>query len=479
MFTPIETQTERYNNSFEQMPQSRGLEYRSIAYVAAGLDLIFLVGASGLGFAGYEYIAFGSVPDPSPVIGIGLVLSTTFVLAMHSAHAYSPESIQLLRPQIRLICILVPSTFAFLLTVIFFLKIGQAYSRGGTLMTAMIVFVGLISTRVFWHLYLPSAAAAGSFRMRRVLLICREDFPTDHWQHEAAASGMVLTQTLRLSEEGFLAANALERLKQSESDYIDEVFIIWQDPNVANLEFYLGELRRSALPVNVIFDGVIGRLTSAPSGKIGSMTAFQTQRPPLSLYERGTKRAFDIVFSLTAILSLFPLLLVVAIAIKLDSPGPVLFKQIRKGHGGRCFRILKFRSMTVMEDGGDVRQATRNDPRVTRIGAVIRAASIDELPQFWNVLRGEMSIVGPRPHALAHDDLYDSQITKYAYRRHVKPGLTGWAQINNCRGETPNIEKMEERIFHDLWYINNWSFWLDMKIIIRTAVQICDFGKAY
>jgi putative colanic acid biosynthesis UDP-glucose lipid carrier transferase len=135
--------------------------------------------------------------------------------------------------------------------------------------------------------------------------------------------------------------------------------------------------------------------------------------------------------------------------------------------------------MTVMEDSADIRQATRNDPRVTRMGAIIRASSIDELPQLWNVLRGEMSIVGPRPHALAHDELYDAQIAKYAFRRHVKPGLTGWAQINNCRGETPNIEKMEERIFHDLWYINNWSFWLDMKIVVRTAIEICDFGKVY
>ncbi|TCV70023.1 putative colanic acid biosynthesis UDP-glucose lipid carrier transferase [Neorhizobium sp. R1-B] len=479
MFTQTEPTVGRYDTPLEQPRQRSGLEYRSIAYVAAVADFIYLLGAWAIGFTGYQYVAFGSAPDPSLFIGLGLVMSTIFLLAMHSAQAYSPESIQLLRPQIRLICILVPSTFAFLLTVIFFLKIGENYSRGAMLITAVIVLAGLISMRCFWHWYLPSAAAAAYFRMRRVLLVCNEDFPVEHWQYEAMASGMTLVQILHLSGDSLLSPSALERLWQSEAEHLDEVFIVWRDPNVANLELYLNELRRSVLPVNVIFDGVVGRLTNAPARKIGSMTAFQTQRPPLSLYERGTKRAFDIAFSLFAIVSLLPLLMVVAIAIKLDSKGPILFRQVRKGYGGRSFRILKFRSMTVMEDTDDIRQATRNDPRVTRIGAVIRTLSIDELPQFWNVLRGEMSIVGPRPHALAHDALYDSLIAKYAYRRHVKPGLTGWAQINNCRGETPNIEKMEERIFHDLWYINNWSFWLDMKIVVRTSIQIWDTGKAY
>ncbi|AXV17680.1 polyprenyl glycosylphosphotransferase (plasmid) [Neorhizobium sp. SOG26] len=479
MITPIQTEIEDHPISYEDIGRTRGLEYRNIAYVAACMDFIALLLASLAGYSGYEYLAFRSAADPSPVLGIGLVLSTIFVLAMHSVQAYKPENIQLIRQQIRLTCVLIASTLAFLLTVIFFLKIGDAYSRGGTLMTAALSVCSLVALRVFWNWYLPSAAASASFKRKRVLLLCGQDFSIEQWRHLAAASGMTLAQTIRLSEDGSLPPSAMERLRQSQAERFDEVFIIWQGANVANLELHLAELRRSALPVNVIFDGVLGRLTNTPSGKIGGMTAFQTQRPPLNAYERGIKRAFDIAFSLAALLSLFPLLLVIAVAIKLDSPGPILFKQTRRGYGGRSFRILKFRSMSVMEDGDDIRQATRNDRRVTRVGAIIRAASIDELPQFWNVLRGDMSTVGPRPHALAHDELYDAQIVKYAYRRHVKPGLTGWAQINNCRGETPDIEKMEQRIFHDLWYINNWSFWLDLKIVFRTALQICDFGKVY
>lgn len=478
MFKPTEPKTEIAPPIQEQLPQG-GLDYGVIAYVAIAVDFLYLIGASAVGFTTYEYSVFGSTPDASLFIGIGLVLSMIFVLAMHSSQAYYPENIRLLRQQISLICVLIPSVLAFLLTVIFFMKIGSTFSRGAILLTAVISISGLICIRCFWHWYLTSPAAAASLRLKRVLLICHEDFPTDHWQKQALNHGMTIAQVLRLSNECLLPAHSIDRLKQAHADQFDEIFIIWRDPNVANLECYLGELRRSALPVNVIFDGVVGRLTSAPAHKIGAMTAFQTQRPPLRLYERGLKRVFDITFSLLALLSLFPLLIVVAIAIKLDSKGPVLFRQLRKGHGGRPFRILKFRSMSVLEETGEIRQATRNDCRVTRIGALLRSSSIDELPQFWNVLRGEMSIVGPRPHALAHDDLYDTQIAKYAFRRHVKPGLTGWAQVNNCRGETPNIEKMEERVFHDLWYINNWSFWLDIKIVLRTAIQICDLSKAY
>ena len=479
MLTPIEPKNEVLHSPLEQAQQRGGLDYGVVPYVAAAVDFLYLLGASAIGFTGYDYLVFRSTPDPSLFIGTGLVLSMIFVLAMHSSQAYSPESIQLRRQQIGLICVLIPSVLAFLLTVIFFLKIGTMFSRGATLVTAAVSIAGLICTRYFWHWYLPSAATSASFRLKRVLLICPADFSAEQWQIGAKASGMTVAQILRLSEDNLLAADSIERLKRGLAEHLDEVFIIWRDPNVAHLELYLGELRRSALPVNVTFDGVVGRLTSAPSRKIGGMTAFQTQRPPLNFYERGTKRIFDIVFSLTSLLVLLPLLVAVAVAIKLESKGPVLFKQYRKGYGGRPFRILKFRSMTVMEDGGDIRQAIRNDPRVTRLGKVLRASSIDELPQLWNVLRGEMSIVGPRPHALAHDDLYDAQIVKYAFRRHVKPGITGWAQINNCRGETPNIEKMEERVFHDLWYINNWSFWLDMKIIARTTVQVCHSGKAY
>lgn len=184
------------------------------------------------------------------------------------------------------------------------------------------------------------------------------------------------------------------------------------------------------------------------------------------------KRLEDIVLGSLIGALILPVCLVVAIAVKLSSPGPVLFKQYRTGINGKRFKVYKFRSMAVhQEDGGQVTQATQGDSRVTRIGAFLRRTSLDELPQFYNVLQGRMSIVGPRPHALAHNDQYRELVESYMRRHKVKPGITGWAQVNGYRGETDTLEKMEARVDHDLWYIDNWSLWLDLKIIFLTVFK--------
>jgi Undecaprenyl-phosphate glucose phosphotransferase len=201
---------------------------------------------------------------------------------------------------------------------------------------------------------------------------------------------------------------------------------------------------------------------------------------PLSPVARLQKEAFDRVFAAFALLALLPLLLVISIAVKLSSPGPILFRQRRKGADGRVFNIFKFRTMRVhTETPGEVRQATRNDSRITKVGAFLRRTSLDELPQFINVLRGEMSVVGPRPHALEHDDFYGRIVNGYIHRYRMKPGITGWAQINGLRGETDRVEKMQRRVEHDLYYLRNWSFALDIRIIAATIVKGFVHPNAY
>src|SRR5262249_41979408 len=193
---------------------------------------------------------------------------------------------------------------------------------------------------------------------------------------------------------------------------------------------------------------------------------------PRTALQIGAKRALDVVGSVAAIACLCPMLLIVAIAIALDSSGPILFRQRRSGLNGRTFLIYKFRTMTVLEDGPDVKQACRNDRRVTRIRKILRRASLDELPQLINVLKGDMSLVGPRPHALAHDDKYGAHIRHYGDRYNVKPGLTGWAQINGLRGETESFHKMAKRVEYDIWYVRNWSLSLDLRILLRTGFEV-------
>lgn len=204
---------------------------------------------------------------------------------------------------------------------------------------------------------------------------------------------------------------------------------------------------------------------------IGRVPVLSIRRNPLKrMVNQAAKRAFDVAFS-SLVLLFSPIVFIpVAIAIKLSSPGPVFFKQKRTGYRGKDFYCWKFRTMRVNAKA-DVQQAQKNDPRKTRIGEILRHTSIDELPQFINVFKGDMSVVGPRPHMLKHTEDYSKIIDKYMVRHMVKPGITGWAQVNGYRGLTEQLWQMERRVEYDVWYIENWSFLLDLKIIVRTVVN--------
>jgi len=185
------------------------------------------------------------------------------------------------------------------------------------------------------------------------------------------------------------------------------------------------------------------------------------------------------VLAFVILLLLWPVMLVIALGVKYSSPGPALFKQHRYGLNGRRIKVYKFRTMSVCEDEENVPQAQKCDPRVTRFGAFLRRTSLDELPQFYNVLQGRMSVVGPRPHAVAHNEQYRKLIRGYMWRHKVKPGITGWAQINGWRGETDTPEKMQKRVEYDLDYIRNWSVWLDIKIVWLTLFRGFTGKNAY
>ncbi|MCC8142646.1 MAG: undecaprenyl-phosphate glucose phosphotransferase [Tannerellaceae bacterium] len=204
-----------------------------------------------------------------------------------------------------------------------------------------------------------------------------------------------------------------------------------------------------------------------------SVPLLTIRREPLqTAYNRALKRGFDIVFSIGVLLLVYPFLyLIVGFLIKLSSPGPIIFKQKRTGLYGQEFECYKFRTMRV-NDKADVQQAVKNDPRKTRIGDFLRRTNLDEFPQFINVLKGNMSVVGPRPHMLKHTEQYSALIDKYMVRHLVKPGITGWSQVTGYRGETRTLEQMEGRVKRDVWYIENWSFFLDLKIIIVTVLNI-------
>jgi undecaprenyl-phosphate galactose phosphotransferase/putative colanic acid biosynthesis UDP-glucose lipid carrier transferase len=259
----------------------------------------------------------------------------------------------------------------------------------------------------------------------------------------------------------------------------EEVILAFPWGDKAQLGFVRDRLRRSPLPVRLLPDRSMQAILEYRNWGPRELPLVEIQRAPLSAPERFAKGVVDLLISGFALIALMPMMLVIACAIRLESPGPAIFRQRRKGFNGREFVIYKFRTMMVMEDSHTIVQARKMDRRVTRLGRILRQSSIDELPQLFNVLLGNMSLVGPRPHALAHDNDYGQTISKYAFRHHVKPGITGWAQVNGFRGETPRLEQMAKRIELDLWYINNWSLSLDFQILFRTAFEVVRRRNAY
>ena len=263
------------------------------------------------------------------------------------------------------------------------------------------------------------------------------------------------------------------------SHNIDRIYLALPMATQPRILALLDGLKDTTASVYFVPDIFVTDMIQGRSESVGGIPVVAVCDTPFAGFNGIVKRAEDIVLSALIIALISPILLAVAIGVKLSSPGPVVFRQRRYGLDGKEILVYKFRSMTVTEDGAKVTQATRDDKRITPFGAFIRRTSLDELPQFINVIQGRMSIVGPRPHAVAHNELYRSLIKGYMVRHKVKPGITGWAQVNGYRGETDTVDKMEKRISFDLEYLRNWSLLMDLKIIVRTALVFANDKAAY
>ena len=260
---------------------------------------------------------------------------------------------------------------------------------------------------------------------------------------------------------------------------IHSVYIAVPISNVPRIQDLLAALRDTTASVYFIPDMFSFELMQPRLLDINGMPALSVTETPLQGMCGVRKRVFDVAAALAAIALLSPVLLLIALAVRLSSHGPIIFKQKRYGLNGDEIEVFKFRSMTVCENGGSVVQATRGDKRLTPIGAFLRKTSLDELPQIFNVLLGTMSFVGPRPHAVAHNEQYRKIISGYMLRHKVRPGITGWAQVHGLRGETDTLHKMEQRVRYDLEYLRHWSLWLDAKILFRTLGLVLKRENAY
>ncbi len=260
---------------------------------------------------------------------------------------------------------------------------------------------------------------------------------------------------------------------------VDVIYIALPMSSQPRILQLLDELRDTTVSIYFVPDFFMTDLIQARLDDLGGLPVVAVCESPFTGVNGVFKQAFDFVVAALILTLISPLLVAIAIAVKLTSPGPVLFRQHRYGLDGERILVYKFRSMTVCENGDSVTQARANDVRVTPLGAFLRRTSLDELPQFINVLQGRMSVVGPRPHAVAHNETYRKLIKGYMVRHKVRPGITGWAQVNGCRGETETLDKMKRRVDYDLEYLRSWSFLLDVRIILRTIGLMRKDPNAY
>ena len=281
------------------------------------------------------------------------------------------------------------------------------------------------------------------------------------------------------STPGKMLGNLSELPAYVNAHRVDLIYITLPMVSQPRILRLLDELRDTTASIYFVPDIFVADLIQARVDTVGGLPVVAVCETPFHGINGLTKRVSDIVLASVILAAILPVMLVIAAGVRLSSPGPVLFKQRRYGLDGREIIVYKFRTMTVAEDGSVVVQAKRGDSRITRFGAFLRKCSLDELPQFINVLQGRMSVVGPRPHAVAHNELYRRQIKGYMIRHKVKPGITGWAQVNGLRGETDTVEKMAARIEYDLAYLRNWSLMLDLKIVAKTVLVVLKCDNAY
>lgn len=369
-----------------------------------------------------------------------------------------------------------------MLCIAFAFKVSEEYSRKVMLIWMVLIPSILVSIRVLFRLTLRKARSSG-YNSRSIVIagagplgitLARNIMATPYMGYHVVGFYDDKLAPNEMPDQD-LAIKVLGDLNQLSIDArnceYDDVYIALPARAEKRMKALIKDLSDSSVSVQYLPDIFTFNLINSHIKDIGGLPVISVYSSPLDSLGRLLKRAEDIILS-SLILCLISLpMILISIAIKLTSKGPIFFKQKRYGLNGEQILVWKFRSMTVCEDGGDVKQATKNDSRITPIGGFLRKTSLDELPQFINVMQGSMSIVGPRPHAVAHNEQYRKEIDGYMQRHMVKPGITGWAQVNGWRGETDTLDKMEKRIEHDMHYIRNWSLWMDFKIIFLTIFK--------
>ena len=435
-----------------------------------------------------------------PVLGVALgqpinenvlLLETSSILVFiglaQAARLYAPPHARSLGADIRRLSMVWAMMFAILVIAAFSFKVSARYSRLLVGSWALVAPGCMAAWRVLLRWSMRREALRGG-KLRIAAFVGAGSIARRMAEHLSASSWMGLRiagvyddrDLQRLSLEKLpLLGNTADLLRDAREGRLDHVYVTLPMHAQKRIVEIVNALADTTASVYVVPDAFLFEMMQATWAEVAGHPVISVYDTPFFGVDGTFKRLEDVVLGALILLLILPLMLGIALGIKLTSRGPVLFRQRRYGLNGNIVEIWKFRTMTVTEDGDHVVQATRGDLRVTRFGAFLRRHSLDELPQFFNVLQGRMSIVGPRPHAVVHNEQYRRLIHGYMLRHKVRPGITGWAQVNGWRGETDTVEKMRKRVEFDLYYMRNWSFLLDLRIIVMTIFKGFRSKNAY
>ena len=428
----------------------------------------------------YHLWGYGDYGDVSNFTVVGVVTALMFTVPIVFQDAYKFQDFQEGKRSAARTFLMWNYAFLCLAFIGLLTKTTGMFSRGWLVAFYMVGLVGVMVFDEAVARFLGMAMARGRIASRRIMLVgADEEIKRMTQAFETPQAGCRVVGVALLERPGDdLDATLAEAIDKARAIGVDDVIIL-TDWSRGDLIATIAD-KFTVLPVSIHLgaSAVIGRFSDARVAHFGTASALSLTTPPLTHLQAVTKRAFDLVVASLALVLLAPLLIGVAVAIKRDSAGPMFFRQRRRRYNLREFRIWKFRTMTTLDDGDVIAQAQSGDVRVTRIGEFLRRSNIDELPQLFNVIMGEMSLVGPRPHAVAHDRIFETRIEKYRRRLNVRPGITGWAQVNGLRGPTETEGAMRERVEHDLYYIDNWSIALDLYVMAATVFSRKAFKNA-
>lgn len=469
------------------------LSARTVPAAALLAEFAFVVAASFGAGALYHNTTLGHLPSAEFYFGGAILLASMLVVPCGLARDYALIRLTLPREQARSVFLHWNSAYLLFAFLLFITHASDFYSRGALVAQ----YAAGLSAALLWRLALARLVAFGLRKGvlggKSVVLVGEGSSVTALARKlRAQGRGVDILGVVRLPEmpeRGDLRgpADATRGVREAAAEiediarrmHLDEIVISLPWPQEHRIRALVESLALVPACIHLAPDARAAWTHGLAPSRVGSLAALRLARAPLSLRDRVLKRAFDMVAGTVLLTVALPFFAIIAICIKLDSKGPVFFRQRRNGFNQSEFRILKFRTMTTLDDGATVRQATREDSRVTRVGRFLRRTNIDELPQLINVLAGEMSLVGPRPHALAHNNEYSKKIWLYARRHNVKPGITGLSQIYGYRGETKSLDRMSKRVEYDLRYIDSWSLFLDVKILASTLLSRKSFQNAY